>query len=36
MIWLLRGAVDQYLHAYAGELEQRVKETEANFTTRKR
>lgn len=36
MTRLLREAVDQYLHAYAEELEQRVKETEANCPRRKR
>jgi hypothetical protein len=35
MTRLLREAVDQYLQARAGELQQRVKETEANFPTRK-
>ena len=36
MTRLLREAVDQYLEAYARELEQLVKETEANFPRRKR
>ena len=36
MTWLLHEAVDQYLQAHAEELEQRVKETEANFPRRKR
>ena len=36
MTRLLREAVDQYLQAYAGELEQRVKEAEATFTKRRR
>lgn len=36
MTRLLREAVDQYLQAHAEELEQLVKETEANFPTRKR
>jgi hypothetical protein len=36
MTRLLCEAVDQYLQAHAGELEQRVKETEAIFPRRKR
>ena len=36
MTRLLREAVDQYLQAHVGELEQIVKETEANFPRRKR
>ena len=36
MTRLLREAVEQYLHACAEELEQRVKVTKANFPTRKR
>ena len=36
MTRLLREAVDQYLQAYAGELEQLVKETEATLTKRRR
>ena len=36
MTRLLREAVDQYLRAYAEELEQLVKETEATFTKRRR
>jgi hypothetical protein len=36
MTRLLCEAVDQYLHAHAEELEQLVKETEANFPRRKR
>ena len=36
MTRLLREAVDQYLQAHVGELEQLGKETEANFPTRKR
>ena len=36
MTRLLREAVDQYLQAYAGKLEQLVKETEATLTKRRR
>ena len=36
MTRLLREAVDQYLQACTGELEQFVKETEETFTKRKR
>jgi hypothetical protein len=36
MTQLLREAVDQYLEAHAGKLEQLVKETEADFPTRTR